>query len=166
MPSGNYQTLKVMAVFEENELRQPMTFYVDSAQGNDASSGNSEKTAWKTLNRVKQHELFVPGDRILLKRGSVFQGQQLAFSGMGNQKAPIVIGAYGEGELPRLDGEGKVENVISLYNQEYITISDLEITNLASEYRSDFGLNTSDNKQKSHQCIYQRFWDSLWHFHP
>lgn len=153
MPSGNYQTLKVMAVFEENELRQPMTFYVDSAQGNDASSGNSEKTAWKTLNRVKQHELFVPGDRILLKRGSVFQGQQLAFSGMGNQKAPIVIGAYGEGELPRLDGEGKVENVVSLYNQEYITISDLEITNLASEYRSDFGLNTSDNKQKPLRAI-------------
>ncbi|MGL4336935.1 MAG: right-handed parallel beta-helix repeat-containing protein, partial [Turicibacter sp.] len=39
-------------------------------------------------------------------------------------------------------------NVISLYNQEYITIEGLEITNLDAKYNTDFGLNKSDNKEK------------------
>ena len=74
----------------------------------------------QTLGRIKEHNLFVPGDRILLKCGSVFRGEQLAFQGMGSAEQPIEISSYGEGELPRLEGNGEVENVISLYNQQYI----------------------------------------------
>lgn len=34
------------------------------------------------MDKVKEYGTFVPGDKILLKRGSVFTGQQLAFQGM------------------------------------------------------------------------------------
>lgn len=52
------------------------------------------------------------------------------FKGSGSQNTPILISSYGEGELPLLEGQGKIENVIKLYNQEFITIENLEITNL------------------------------------
>ena len=49
-------------------------YYIDSESGNDANSGESESSAWKTfanINRV----IFQAGNRILLKRGSVWTGQ-------------------------------------------------------------------------------------------
>src|SRR5690606_9646749 len=98
--------------------------------GDDANTGTSPEQAWASLSKLDR--TFVPGDAILLKRGSVFTGAAaaLAFRGSGAEGAPITVGAYGEGDRPRLDGEGAVENVISLFNQEHIAISDLEITNL------------------------------------
>ena len=153
VPAGDYQTLRIMAVFEEDTLRNPQTFYIDSETGDDTAAGTSEAEAWKTLGKMKQYGTFVPGDQVLLKRGSVFREQQLVFNGMGSEAAPIIIGAYGEGELPRLDGGGAVENVISLFNQEYITISDLEITNLSAGYQTDFGLNNSNNRSKALRAV-------------
>lgn len=97
---------------------------------------------------MKEYGSFVPGDKILLKRGSVFVGQQLAFQGMGAEGKPIEISAYGEGKLPRLEGNGQVENVVSLYNQEYVEIRNLEITNLDKKYSTEFKLNGSNNKEK------------------
>lgn len=148
MPAGDYSSLKVKAIFETDKLREGKTFYVDSENGDDSAEGTSEKTAWKSLNRVKEYGSFVPGDKILLKRGSVFVGQQLAFQGMGAEGKPIEISAYGEGKLPRLEGNGQVENVVSLYNQEYVEIRNLEITNLDKKYSTEFKLNGSNNKEK------------------
>ena len=113
----------------------------------------SAEDAWRTLAKLKEFGKLVPGDKILLKRGSAFDGVSLEFAGMGTEQAPIVIDAYGEGELPRLNGNGQVENVVSLYNQEYIEIRNLEITNRDSGYNSDFGLNTSNNNAKTLRAI-------------
>ena len=71
--------------------------------------------------------MFEPGNKILFKRGGNWQGG-LAPQGSGTQGNRIVIGAYGNGALPRLDGSG-VENTILLKNQEHWEISHLEITN-------------------------------------
>lgn len=46
---------------------------------------------------------------------------------------PIVIGRYGEGARPRLDGDGKAGSTVYLYNVEYWEVSDLEITNTGPE---------------------------------
>ena len=91
----------------------------------------------------------IPGDTILLKAGSVFNGEDahLTFKGSGTAQAPIRIASYGEGARPCLNGQGEVTDVISLYNQEYIIIEDLEITNLHPKYSSDFKLNSSNNRQ-------------------
>ena len=68
---------------------------------------------------------------------------------MGSAEQPIEISSYGEGELPRLEGNGEVENVISLYNQQYIHINRLEITNLDQKYNQNFELNGSNNQEKA-----------------
>ena len=153
MPAGDYETLTVRAVFEEDKVREGKTFYVDSEKGDDSAEGTSEKTPWKSLNKVKEYGAFVPGDKILLKRGSVFTGQQLAFQGMGAKGKPIEISTYGKGELPRLEGNGQVENVVSLYNQQYVEIRNLEITNLDTQYNTNFGLNESNNTEKALRAV-------------
>ena len=42
----------------------------------------------------------MPGDKILLKRGSVFTGQQLAFQGMGAKGKPIEIALLEKANFP------------------------------------------------------------------
>lgn len=153
MPAGDFEKLVVKAVFETDKVREGKTFYVDSENGDDSAEGTSEKTAWKTLDKVKEYGTFVPGDKILLKRGSVFTGQQLAFQGMGAKGNPIEVSAYGEGKRPKLEGNGEVENVVSLYNQEYVEIRNLEITNLDTQYNTKFGLNESNNTKKALRAV-------------
>lgn len=152
VPKGATGTIKVIAVFEPVAPKAAGSYYIDSAGGNDGNPGTID-APWKSFAPLEKVKL-VPGDHVYLKRGSVFEGQQLSFTGMGTKQAPIVIDAYGDGEaLPRLDGNGKVENVISLYNQEHIEISNLEITNTSLDYDSSFGLNTSNNKSQALRAI-------------
>ncbi|MDX5028743.1 hypothetical protein SHY53_11220, partial [Streptococcus suis] len=68
--------------------------------------------------------------------------------GSGLEDAPILISSYGEGELPLLEAQGKIESVIKLYNQEYITIENLEITNLDPNFSTSFELNSNNNRSK------------------
>ncbi|MDR2997991.1 MAG: right-handed parallel beta-helix repeat-containing protein [Microbacterium sp.] len=101
--------------------------YVDAAAGSDSNSGTSPGEAWATLDRVNQ-ETFAPGDEILFRSGETWTGA-LSPKGSGAAGSPIVVGSYGTGEKPLIQGEGRVESVVHLYNQEYWDIGGLEITN-------------------------------------
>ena len=57
MPAGEFEKLRVNAVFEDDTVREAKTFYVDSEGGNDQSAGTSEKEAWRTLGRIKETEI-------------------------------------------------------------------------------------------------------------
>ncbi len=70
----------------------PNTFYVDSLAGDDAHDGTSPASAWKSLARVNS-ATFLPGQKILLKSGSVFHGQ-LWPKGSGSADSPIVLSSY------------------------------------------------------------------------
>jgi hypothetical protein len=104
------------------------TYFVDATRGNDANPGTSQAAAWKTLEKVNATE-FRPGDRILLRSGSVWQGQ-LAPKSSGAGGSPIVFDRYGSGARPRIDGAGAVEDAVRLYNVQYIEVRNLELTNL------------------------------------
>jgi len=110
------------------------TFYVDSQKGDDAASGLSIAQAWKSLERVNT-QVFQAGDQLLFKAGSRFSGQ-LRPQGSGKPDGetilPIVIGKYGAGPKPRIDGEGRFLDTLLLRNVEFWEISDLEITNLGT----------------------------------
>jgi hypothetical protein len=110
------------------------TYYVDGNNGDDSNSGNSSSQPWKTLERCNANA-FQPGDQLLFKAGSHFTGQ-LAPHGSGTNEngkiIPITIGKYGEGPLPRIDGEGKFPDTLLLRNVEFWEISDLELTNLGT----------------------------------
>lgn len=115
----------------ETDAANGTTYYVDSAKGSDSSSGTSQSSAWKTLDKVND-TVFKPGDKILLKSGCVFRGQ-LYPKGSGQKGAPIKIDMYGGTRKPVIIPDGRNETMVTLYNQEYWEISNLEISGLNQE---------------------------------
>lgn len=107
------------------------TYYVDSTSGDDSFSGTAATNAWKTLARVNG-QVFQPGDKLLFKAGTRYSGQ-LKPQGTGamtnGSGSAILISKYGDGPLPRIDGEGKVLDTVLLRNTEFWDVQDLEITN-------------------------------------
>ena len=69
-----------------------------------------------------------PGDTILLKRGMQFNGM-LAPKGNGAEGVPVRIGAFGRGQLPRINAKGKEIAGLMLKNPSYWEVYGLEITN-------------------------------------
>jgi hypothetical protein len=121
------------------------TVFVDSVAGNDAASGLSASSPWKTLTKVSS-VTFAPGDTILLKAGSRWTGQQLHPRGSGLAGQPIKIDRYGTGARPRIDGAGvgsfcaesraalvhdPIPGAVYLEDQDYWEIRNLEVTNTA-----------------------------------
>jgi hypothetical protein len=103
------------------------TYYVDSSAGKDSNAGTSANAAWKTLDKVNAGK-FHGGDRILFKSGESWQGQ-LAPKSSGSEGTPIVVDRYGSGPKPKIDGAGRVEDAIRLYNVQQIEVRNLEVTN-------------------------------------
>ncbi len=117
----------------ENEQTAGTTYYVDSQNGDDSNSGTSMDAPWKSLNKVT-NTTFLPGDKILLKSGSVWNGEWLWPKGSGTEGAPITIDKYGGDAKPIINGMGidrgfNYSGAVHLRNQEYWEIRNLEITN-------------------------------------
>ncbi|MDX3189666.1 right-handed parallel beta-helix repeat-containing protein [Streptomyces sp. MN03-5084-2B] len=106
-----------------------VSYYVDSAQGDDSAAGTDSAHAWRSLARVNQ-ATFHAGDRILLKAGGRWSGQ-LWPKGSGASGAPVTLDRYGDGANPRIDGGGAVADTVRLSDQEFWTIRNLEVTNQA-----------------------------------
>jgi hypothetical protein len=85
-----------------------VTRYVDCVAGNDANTGISTSAAWKSLSKASAAVL-APGDKLLLKRGCTWTGP-LTAKWRGTALLPITIGAYGTGELPKI--QNAPDNVI------------------------------------------------------
>lgn len=83
------------------------TYYVSSSDGDDGNMGTAPAAPWKTLKKVGS-KTYVPGDRIVLKRGDVWH-ESLVFSSSGTRGKEIVISAYGEGKNPLINGSTVVD---------------------------------------------------------
>ncbi len=116
------------ATLQANRLIKPTQYFIDSENGNDTHIGTNIKQAWKTLTKVNA-QTFKPGDQVLFKRGSKWQGQ-LVPKGSGTQAQPILFSAYGKGALPQIAAEGKFKDVVLLQNISNIVLSYLDISNL------------------------------------
>ncbi|GIH02821.1 hypothetical protein Rhe02_08880 [Rhizocola hellebori] len=103
------------------------TYYVDAVAGADTNTGLDQAHPWKSLGKINS-TTFGSGDRILLKAGSVWTGQ-LWPKGSGVSGSPIVIDSYSTGNKPRINGAGGVADAVRLFNQEYWTIRNIEVTN-------------------------------------
>ncbi|MFC4114166.1 right-handed parallel beta-helix repeat-containing protein [Nonomuraea zeae] len=106
-------------------------YYVDSVNGSDSAAGTSEATAWKTLTKASAAPL-VAGSKLLLRRGSAWQGQQLVISKSGTAAAPIVVDSYGT-STARPIVAGHTEACVSL------TGSHIELYNLQVGRAQDVG---------------------------
>ncbi len=120
------RTLAVLLVLCSGlSVARGTTYYVDCQAGSDAAKGTPISEAWRTLARVAA-TTFLPGDSILLKRGTRCIGQ-LWPKGSGESQHPIRLGAYGSGPLPIVDA-GSADAAIKLFNQQHWIIETLEST--------------------------------------
>lgn len=86
------------------------TDYHVSPSGNDAASGTSPSTAWRTITKVNQFAYSLqPGDRILFMRGGTWRGEVI-LPNSGTAAQPIALGAYGTGAKPVIKGSETVGN--------------------------------------------------------
>ncbi|GAB3902506.1 right-handed parallel beta-helix repeat-containing protein [Mucilaginibacter boryungensis] len=106
------------------------TYYIDNKKGDDIFDGKSPAKAWKTLTKINK-QTFMPGDSVLFKRDGIWEGQ-LAPSGSGAEKQPVVFGAYGTGALPEIKAGGYVRDGILLKNVQYLVIEHMAVSNLDS----------------------------------
>ena len=127
---SNSLTFFILIFFTSN-VTNGTNYYIDSVAGLDANNGTTIATPWKSVSKVNTKTL-VASDKIYLKCGSVWNGEQLKFLGSGSSANPIIVDQYGTGVKPILNGNGLTtanQGVVYLYNQDYIEINNLEITN-------------------------------------
>lgn len=129
-------------------------YYVDSRGGNDGNTGTAPDAAWKTLEKVNA-TTFRPGDRILLRSGSLFKGQ-LWPKGSGTEGHPICVDMYGGGVKPVIHADGLFEDAVLLKNQEYWEMANLEITNTGAQRTVRRGAHVSLEDYGDAHHIYLR----------
>ena len=174
-PEG-VQNVTVLVTYKEVEKSntfelpqsESQTIYV-SASGSDENDGYSEETPIQSIDKLNTMT-FLPGDRILFKKGDTFVGC-FKPKGSGTEEAPITIGSYGEGDekpvlqpgadftVPYLMSANALETnptvnyVIWFYNVEYYEISNLELEdpkhettylNPGNVYRSGITIQAED----------------------
>jgi len=101
------------------------SYYVDCTA---AAPGDGTKDApWNDLASANAITL-EPGDRLLLRRGTTCVGM-LQPQGSGAAGDPVVLGAYGNGPLPRIDANGTNTAAVHVNDMSYVVVRDLELTN-------------------------------------
>lgn len=107
------------------------SYYLDATNGDDNQNGLSESNAWKSLSKLRDVKLN-PGDRVLLKRGDIFQGE-LEISGQGTSDNRIYVETYGEGDKPCIVGNDTSLYAVRILNSDYLTLRNVEIVNTGKE---------------------------------
>ena len=123
-------------------VRATQTHYVDSAAGNDAKDGLTPATAWRSFKNVNGRTLG-PGERLLLKRGSVF-AEELKVTAAGAADNWAEIGAYGEGMRPQIRRTRLLDERCALVvNPRHLAVRDLIVCNAGSGFYVWCGERTS-----------------------
>ncbi|MFJ8045725.1 ricin-type beta-trefoil lectin domain protein [Kitasatospora sp. NPDC096147] len=125
-------------------------WYLDCSAGSNGSG--SQASPFNALATVNA-KTFGPGDRLLLKKGSVCNGQ-LAPKGSGTAAAPITLSSYGTGNAPLVAGGGLVNAAaVQLTNQSYWIVENLEVTNDAATEARRSGINVYGTDGQVHHGI-------------
>lgn len=121
-------------------------YYIDSVAGSESNNGTSPATAWKTLTPTSKANtiVFQPGDQVLFKRGCSWTGF-LHLLGNGSSSAPLVVDAYGTGAAPIINAAGAADSggssyAVGIWNKQYVTIQNLELTNDAAADATRHGI--------------------------
>lgn len=106
------------------------TYYIDSIAGDNANAGTSPDAPWKDFTNVTGRVLG-PGERLLLRRGSVFN-QELNVSARGVQDNWAEIGSYGEGARPIIRRNWDIDDRCALVrNPDFLRIRSLVVCHAA-----------------------------------
>ena len=160
------------------------TYYISQRRGHDSNDGRTPQTPWQSLRKLRSAALG-PGDRVLLERGSVFEDSFLHLRGIsGSGEAPVVIDAYGSGELPAIHANGQgvwyqdygkpldssshrlrgyVSSAVLLYDCDHIELRNLAVTNLPPETDADY--NDLDTMNRTGVAVVAQNRGTLTHIH-
>gem|GEM_PF-1297009 len=109
-------------------LSNQYTYYIDATGGDDNNDGTTEDTPFKTLDMVNRIH-FLPGSQVLFKKGEEWTGS-LVIHGSGEPGKPNLVGAYGQGDAPLLNGPGNYQsNTVHFDNVSYWEMDGLRIRN-------------------------------------
>ncbi|MEO8446540.1 MAG: right-handed parallel beta-helix repeat-containing protein [bacterium] len=104
--------------------------YYFSNYGSDANNGLSAVSPKKSITNLNLILTTAkPGDVILFERGSYFSGQITIFKG-GNERSPLIFGAYGEGNDPVISGAIPVTKWNGYNDEIYSAPADTVIQNV------------------------------------
>lgn len=105
------------------------TYYIDSINGKNNNSGISKSDPWKNLSALQNIKIN-PGDKILLKRGSIFC-EEFEITAEGTKEQPIIIESYGneKEDLPRIVGNDESLYAVKIFNSDFLTLRNIEIIN-------------------------------------
>jgi len=102
------------------------TVYVDQAGGSDSNDGASAATPWATIDKVNRASL-AAGTSVLFKRGQTWANTSLIIGNSGTSGSRLLVGAYGSGADPILDGGGTSTPATVVGN--YVTVQDVKVQN-------------------------------------
>jgi len=108
----------MQSTFAENYYVHP--------DGDNNANGNSESTAFKSLDRINQLALKA-GDNVYLYGGATFKGTLKIVSVSGSDIQPVSVTNYGDRSLRAIiDGKDELA-AIEVVNSSYLTISNIEV---------------------------------------
>lgn len=133
--------------------------YINNSPGSNCSDSGAGTLSqpWCSFTPANAHGSYLPGDSILLARGSTWN-QALDLTGSGTSSSWITLSAYGTGANPKiLRNQGDNELAVKLTNVDYWSVQHLEVGNAANGilvYYNTYGhsglsfgdINAHDNK--------------------
>ena len=126
------------ALMEALEDRQLLSTYYVSPYGNDARSGTSSGSAWKTISRVNRQTL-KPGDKVLFQGGKSFSGSLVVNSNEGGTAyKQVVFATYGSGRATINSGGAEG---LKILNTAGIAISNLNFNGSGMTRSKTSGIN-------------------------
>ena len=99
-------------------------YYLDCNSPDNTANGLSKSNAWRDISRANNANL-QPGDKLLLKRDCIWEGQTLRASWNGTANNYIRIRSYGSGKRPRIHNGGNNNIQVS---GSYQSIEDVTLT--------------------------------------
>jgi hypothetical protein len=115
------------------------TYYVDNSSDgcngracSDSNNGTTPNSAWRTIRHVQSILANLhPGDKVLFKRGDIWNEELDLNNVHGSPGQQIVFGNYGSGPLPVITGRSSQANCIAAINTSvsYVTIDGFECRN-------------------------------------
>jgi len=103
-------------------------YYVSRDTGDNSRNGLRPETAFRDAGPLQGRRLG-PGDEVLFEAGSIHRGV-VELTAAGSLDSPVVVGRYGSGANPVLDGRGERSTMV-LSNPDHVVIRDLEVVNRA-----------------------------------
>jgi parallel beta-helix repeat protein len=119
-------------------------YFVDASGGDDDNPGTAARP-WRTITKVNART-FAPGDRILLRRGETW-AESLVPPSSGASGAPILFGAYGSGDRPRITGGAGTSCVHWTQPRSHLVFQDLHLR------CEEYGLNVWSDPDRSTDVV-------------